>query len=649
MESPARLATVQELGLSGHAGDPHLDGIVRTLAVACEVPIAVVNLVTPGRQTYPAEVGVGEPCTTVADEQSFCAQVVLEGRPLHVPDAIEHPRYAGNPLVAAGQVRAYAGHPLRHQGYVVGALSIFDHRPRTFEGGELEVLAHQARLVEAVLSLRLGAAWDPCTGIAGRPLLLDRLERALTRQPLVGLALLDIRGTAEINLRFGSLVGDHVLREVAQRLSRGAGSRDSVARIGADEFAVILEDLSSVEQARSRAAELVDVASGPVLVDGQQVPVTLSCGTATSPAAGAEALLAAAESAARLHGHVAGQPPAPAERAAELQAALDRREFVLHYQPVLDLRTGEVVGVEALVRWQHPERGLLPPSDFIGDAEDTGLILPLGVQVLRAACEQVSGWQRAGLDLTVSVNLSPQQLTVPAFERTVADLLEQTGAPAGRLILEITESSLMDQPSAPATLDRLRARGVRLALDDFGTGYSSLSYLRRFPVDTIKIDRSFVSGLGHHADDDAIVASIVSLAARVDKVVIAEGVETPAQADLLRGLGVPLAQGHLWSPALPAEALEAWVVASRATPLPALVPMQREAARRAVTMVAETGPATEQIWQMHCAGASLHTIAAALNAAGHTSPRGVRWHARSVAVVIAAAPPSQSGSPGRVL
>ena len=635
LDSAARLAAVEELRLPGHAGDPHLDAAVRALAVACRVPIAVVNLATPGRQTYPAEVGVGQPCTTVPDELSFCVEVVEDARLLHVRDATEHPRYAANPLVLAGHVRAYAGHPLMHEGHVVGSLSLFDSRPRRFDDGELEVLALQARLVEAVLSLRRAAAWDSLTGVAGRPLLLDRLERALARQPLVGLALLDVCGMGELNLRHGSAAGDRALVEIADRLSQALGHRDSVARTGPDEFAVVLEDLTSVEQARTRAVELVDVASGPLLVDGLALPLVLSCGVATSPAGSPEALLAAAESAlGRLSGHVAGQRPAVASAAAagELRAALARGELVVHYQPIVDLTTSEVRGVEALVRWQHPERGLLPPSEFIADAEDSGLILAIGARVLRIAAEQAARWHRAGRDLTVSVNLSPKQMAVASFERTVAETLAATGAPPELLMLEITESSVMDEPSAPGTLARLRALGVRLALDDFGTGYSSLSYLRRFAVDTIKIDRSFVAGLGRNADDDAIVASVVSLAARVDKAVVAEGVETREQADALRRLGVPLAQGFLWSRALPVDELEAWMAAHRAVP----VPTPRPAAPPEPPTAAEAGSAEQTIWQMHTAGASLHTIAAALNAEGSRSPRGVRWHTRTVAAVIAA-------------
>ncbi|GAC1444569.1 MAG: hypothetical protein NVSMB55_21400 [Mycobacteriales bacterium] len=642
--SPRRLAAVAGLNLTGHLGDPYLDAVVHTLALACRVPMAVVNIATPGLQTYPAEVGVGQACTQVPDELSFCAGVVETGAPMTVSDASIHPRYGENPLVRAGAIGAYAGHPVVYDGQIVGVLSLFDDKPRIFSGDDLTVLRHQAHLVEAILTLRAAAAWDESTRLARRPLLVDRLDRAMTRawklNRRVGLMVVDVNGMAELNLRYGSASGDAVLAAVAERLTAAVASTDSVARIGGDEFAVILEDLASTEEARARAAELAGAARGSVAVDGNDLPVEVAYGVASALAGGADALLAASENAVSAYaGHAAGYVVHVVDRTttAELRRALNADEFVVHYQPVVNLRTGDVAGVEGLVRWQHPQRGLLPPAAFIDEAEESGAVIALGAAVLRKAVEQLARWHADGRDLTIAVNLSPKQMAQDSFVAQVGQVLEAAGVPAHLLVLEITESSVLDHPSAPTVLAELQGMGVRLALDDFGTGYSSLSYLRRFPVDTIKIDRSFVGGLGVNSGDEAIVASVVSLAAAVRKDVVAEGVETLAQAERLRLLGVELAQGFLWSPALPADQLEDWLAQPRTA-----LPLTGKPVRRRRPRPEVPGGVEARIWDLHTQGASLHTIAAALNASGLRTPEGVRWHTRSVALVLA---PKLDGSP----
>ena len=403
--------------------------------------------------------------------------------------------------------------------------------------------------------LRRLAVEDRLTGLANRTLLLDRVGHALRRgarldEP-VGLVLLDVVGLRKHNERLGQAGGDAVLRVLAQRLSAAVRSGDSVARVGDDEFAVLYEDASSTEDLRARAAVLRAAVQEPLAVDGREVPLALQVGVALSPAADAGALLAAAEASlvgdgrpagwTILAGSAGGAAPAP-----ELRRALDQRELRLHYQPVLGLEDGAVDGVEALVRWQHPERGLLPPSQFIPLAEATGLVIELGTWALHTACEAAARWQAAGRPLSVGVNLSPRQVAVPGFEEVVRRVLDGTGAAPERLVLEVTESALMDSVTALDTLQALHALGVQLALDDFGTGYSSFTYLKRFPVDALKIDRSFVAGLGRDADDEAIVASVVSLGRSVGKSVVAEGVETPGQLRTLRRLGVDRAQGFLW-------------------------------------------------------------------------------------------------------
>lgn len=316
----------------------------------------------------------------------------------------------------------------------------------------------------------------------------------------------------------------------------------------------------------------------------------------------------------------------------ELRRAIEQEQLVLHYQPVVHLSTRSVVGVEALVRWQHPQRGLLPPMDFIPLAEESGLIGELGEWVLRSAATQAGAWQAAGRALDVAVNLSPLQMSAPGFDDRVREVLASANASPQNIVLEVTESALLDQPDATQSLMRLRTTGVRLALDDFGTGYASFSYLRRFAVDMIKIDRSFVAGIGCNADDDAIVSSMVGLAHDTGKLIIAEGVETEDQLAILRRFGVHMAQGFLWSQALPVDELEDWIDAFMVRG-GAVTPVQR--LKASVGSAPQRGPQDSRVLRMHAADASQYTIAAALNRDGLRTPAGIRWTARSVSLVIA--------------
>jgi diguanylate cyclase (GGDEF)-like protein len=446
--------------------------------------MAVVNLVTPDLQTFPAEVGVGVACTRVPDSLSFCAEVVRTGAALNVEDAASHPVYGENPLVQAGAIGSYAGEPLVHDGRVVGAVSVFDDHARTFTPGQLDVLRAQARLAGAVLDLRSRSAWDELTSLATRPVLLDRVARALARADrngsLVALLVVDVAAFASVNATHGSTVGDAVLRGLAGRLDDACGPTDSAARTSGDEFAVLLEDLASREEARARAAAMLSAVRGAFDLDSATVEVTLRSGLATGPAVSADVLLAAAERSLSALGVVVTAEPLAVD-AARLRRAVADEELVLHYQPVVPLSGRRVEAVEALVRWQHPDHGLLPPAAFIALAEASGVINELGAWVLSAGALQAAAWERAGRDLTVSLNLSPVQLADPGLVDTVRRVLLQTGARPDRLRLELTESALMDQPQAEQALRELQGAGIGLALDDFGTGYSSLSYLRRFP------------------------------------------------------------------------------------------------------------------------------------------------------------------------
>ena len=517
-----------------------------------------------------------------------------------------------------------------------------------------DVTRHRAAEQEV---LRL-AGHDRMTGLANRALLLDRTGQALAAGlrtgEQTGLVVVDVVGMTAVNDLVGQAGGDVVLRTVADRLAVAVLGGDSVARLGADDFAVLVEDVASGEDLRARASILIEAGQGEVVVDGVLVPLVLRAGSAMTPAADAGALLAAAErSLATTTSRQVTVGSATldederrnAEAVAELRTAIDAGQLRLHFQPLLGLRNGEVAGVEGLVRWEHPERGLLLPGAFIPLAETSGLVVPLGAWVLRQACAQAAAWHVQGQSYAVGANLSPLQLVGNDVVTLVRDLLAEYALPPERLVLEVTESTVMDDPHAPQVLAALSALGVHLALDDFGTGYSSLTYLKRFPVDAIKIDRSFVSGLGRDADDEAIVASVVSLARAIGKTVVAEGVETEGQCAALRALGVDQAQGFLWSAALPADELAVWMAdrpepAAQVGHVPASVPPRSP---RLLTQGADE----HRILALHSEGASLHTIAAALNAAGRRTPDGPRWTTRTVARVVAArAAPARSASEG---
>ncbi len=487
--------------------------------------------------------------------------------------------------------------------------------------------------------LRLLAVRDSLTGLANRTLLLDRVDQALQRAARGGeqaaLVLLDVVAMRKHNKQLGHAGGDALLLVLAERLQAASDEVDSVARVGQDEFAVLIGDVTSTEDVRARTVALLAAATEPLAIAGHEVRPALRSGFAMTPAANAGALLATAERAVRL----GDRTPRPAllpgvtefgVALQELAEAVRLGQLRLHYQPVLRLSDGEVAGVEALVRWQHPQRGLLGPLEFVPLAEASGLVVELGEWVLREACAAQAAWTAAGRRMSVGVNLSPRQLSVPGFDDLLEQVLEESGVRPAQLVLEVTESALMDDDGALQTLQGLHDMGVRLALDDFGTGYSSLTYLKRFPVDALKIDRSFVSGLGRDRDDEAIVASVASLARSVGKAVVAEGVENVEQLQALLALGVDQAQGFMWSRALPFDELDGWLDARRPEPLGAAAPTAPPRPDRGEAAV------EARVLALQADGASLQTIAAALNDEGLRCRDGTRWQTRTVARVVAA-------------
>jgi len=446
--------------------------------------------------------------------------------------------------------------------------------------GQVEDVTERRALRER---LAYAAIHDPLTGLPNRELFMDRLEVALYRAARggtrVAVVFLDLDRFKLINDSLGHDVGDQVLSAVADRLSGIMRGSDTLARFGGDEFTVLCDDVTEESDALEVAQRLRAAMSQPLVLPSGEVFVSLSIGIALSGPDDPGAVILRNADIAMYRAKERGPSRIEVYReddehhvvsrlrtSNELHRALERNELELHYQPFVDLHTETLVGMEALVRWRHPVRGLLLPGEFIPLAEDGGLILPLGVWVLTEACRQTAFWHllqtESGEDtarLNVSVNVSAVQLADPSFPDQVAGIIEATQIDPDRLWLEITESTLMrDADEAVVALHALRDLGLHLDIDDFGTGYSSLSYLQRFPVESLKVDRSFVSELDERADNTAIVRAIIGLGDSLGLPIIAEGVERRSQVTRLQSLGCHLAQGYLFGRPLPAEALGAY-------------------------------------------------------------------------------------------
>ncbi|MFZ5520774.1 MAG: bifunctional diguanylate cyclase/phosphodiesterase [Pseudomonadota bacterium] len=423
--------------------------------------------------------------------------------------------------------------------------------------------------------IRHMALHDKLTGLPNRVLLQEHAEVAIARarrtMHAVGVLLLDLDRFKHINDSLGHHVGDEVLQIVAKRLSDCVRSSDTVVRMGGDEFVVLLSDLNQREEAQKIAAKILDVLAEDVVVGSHVLRITPSIGVACYPQDGGDlsALLKNAD-AAMYHAKDMGRnniqifTPKLNERLThrleletDLSHAVARGELILHYQPLVDARTGLISGVEALLRWRHPVRGLVSPAEFIPLAEETGLILPIGEWVLRTACQQIKAISdTVGTPLRLAVNLSPRQFTQPSLVEMVRHALASAQLMPDQLELEITEGVLMhDIEQTMHTLEALREIGVHLAVDDFGTGFSSLSYLSRFPIHTLKVDRSFVRDIGQDKNNTAIASAVISMAHTLGLKVVAEGVETQAQRDFLRERRCDELQGFLFSKPVPIEEL----------------------------------------------------------------------------------------------
>ncbi len=423
--------------------------------------------------------------------------------------------------------------------------------------------------------LRYLANFDPLTSLPNRTLFYDRLSQALQRaswhKRSVAVLFLDLDRFKNINDTLGHAFGDLVLKSVSERLVACVREGDTVARLGGDEFVLILDNLAQEEDTRLIAQKIQSNLSSPFMVEGRECFITTSIGIALYPNDGSdyETLIKNADAAmyrAKDKGKNTYQHYSPALNAKvserltlenNLRRALERNEFELHYQPMVEPMGGRLIGVEALIRWKRPGVGMVAPSEFIPVAEETGLILPIGEWVLQAACTQNKAWQSAGLPpIRMAVNLSGGQFQQQTLVETISKILHETALSSQYLELELTESIIMKSTEVTVTtLRRLDALGIKISVDDFGTGYSSLSYLKRFPVSTLKIDRTFVRDLITDPDDKAIVKAIITLAHSLKLGVVAEGVETQEQLNFLRALHCDLVQGNWFSKPLPAEDL----------------------------------------------------------------------------------------------
>jgi diguanylate cyclase (GGDEF)-like protein len=437
---------------------------------------------------------------------------------------------------------------------------------RIIDGVVTDITSRKA----AELGMRRLAHSDSLTGLANRLHLANRIDDAVeSLQPDsagIALLLLDLDGFKAVNDSFGHAIGDELLTLVARRLRGALRPADVGARLGGDEFAVLLEDVDH-EQALVAAHRVLSAISAPFVLSRSTVAISASIGLVhATDARGSQDLMRDADVAmyrAKADGRsrVVSFERAMQDRVlgrlrveTELRRSVEDGDFLLHYQPLIDLDNLAIVGVEALIRWQHPTRGLLAPAEFIDVAEDTGLIVPLGRWVLERATLDAAGWQATSEGpLSVAVNLSPRQLHDPELVQTAAAALAKSGVPAETLIIEITENLLLkDAELARSQLAALRELGVKVAVDDFGTGYSSLAYLDRYPVDILKIDRSFVDPLGGSVKSAALVRSIIDMASALEIDAIAEGVEDERQLVTLQSLGCHLAQGFLFARPRPA-------------------------------------------------------------------------------------------------
>jgi diguanylate cyclase (GGDEF)-like protein len=551
--------------------------------------LRIIDEADPGRTLLLSSTGIDAAVMSALQyatlEQGLSGRAIVQRQLVIAEDYAAFPH--SHPELTAHGLRSAMAAPVSRNGEIVGSLLVGSFQRRPYSPAEQEILlafAEHASLAlndaAAVDGMRRAfddavhqANHDPLTGLPNRSLVLDRLDQGLARSARTGgrvtVLFADLDRFKVVNDSFGHSAGDGVLLGVSERLRAAVRPHDTVGRLAGDEFVVVCEDLTDRE-ALDVAERVAAAVSEPIMLGGRETVITASIGIAhAEPGTRAEDMLRNSDVAmygakergrSRIELFDAEMRRSMIDRLEmerSLREAIAAGELRLDYQPIVSFDNWRVSSAEALVRWDHPERGVVHPAEFIPLAEDSGLILPLGRWVLTEACRQLAVWRANGRpDLRVTVNLSARQFADPELIDTVAEALARADLPADALWLEITESVLMEEAEITAnTLQALKRLGVHLAVDDFGTGYSSLSYLKRFPVDLLKIDRSFIHGLGTDPEDGAIVLAIVSLAQALRLEVVAEGVEHFHQLEALHSLGCDAIQGFLLGRPGPADRL----------------------------------------------------------------------------------------------
>jgi diguanylate cyclase (GGDEF)-like protein len=584
---PERLKALEAYGLGPDRPLPSLGPVVDIAARMFDMPVSAVNMIGSDHVFFGASTGIGD--VDMRRDVSFCAHAILQDGVMVVPDATLDERFHDNPLVTGpANLRFYAGVPiLSPEGHALGALCVIDAKPHDdFSAEDRARLRELAKMASDRLELqRIGefakhavttgnaagqqagdlyrlANFDMLTGLANRGRFYRQVEEALLSQVPSAVLMIDLDGFKDVNDTLGHAIGDGILCEVAARLTELIPPGATAARIGGDEFAVLLPKMNEFDVPLMLARMIVARIAQPIRIDEQEVRVGASCGVALAPLHAQEALeligdtdLALFKAKSTGRGRAVGFSPALRMEAAarrlyamELHRAVTDSEFVLFYQPQIRLSDSTLVGAEALLRWYHPTRGLLAPAAFLPALEGGPLAATVGAWVLDEACAQAALWRRSGANtFRIAVNLFGAQFRVGDLAADVFAALERHGLPPEALELEVTENIALGHDDVVLeTLRTLRKHGVGIAFDDFGTGYGSLSLLKQYPVTRIKIDKSFVQGMLDSKRDASVVRAVLDMARNFELATIAEGIETPAQADYLKAIGCEEAQGYLF-------------------------------------------------------------------------------------------------------
>jgi diguanylate cyclase (GGDEF)-like protein len=587
--------------------EEHFDELTRLIAYICEVPIAAISLIDAERQWYKSKLGF------MSSEEprniTFCNHAILQHDIFVIPDTLEDTRFANNPFVIGdAQIRFYAGAPLfTPSNIALGTLCVLDHKPRKLCEKQIHALGVIAHQVITQLELRKNihalktnvekrknsekklihnVCHDSLTGMPNRVLFIEHLKNSFLQSKknndyLFAVLFLDLDRFKIVNDSLGHLVGDKLLINTANRLKSCLRDDDTLARLGGDEFVILLKNISQLDDAIEIANRIQDAVSAPFHFDDLEVFTSLSIGIALSDSEyqNSEDILRDADTAmyrAKEWGKEGKARYAvfneEMHRSAvklmhlenDLRRAIERQEFKLYYQPIVCLQSGLLLGFEALIRWQHPTRGLLSPNEFIPIAEENGLIIPIGYWVISEACHQLSQWQKRynNYRLIISVNLSSNQFLQIDLADRILSILQENQLKPSHLKLEITETTLMtNTDSALTLLTQLKSLDIEISMDDFGTGYSSLSYLYKFPMNTLKIDKSFIASLEHGNENAKIVSTILTLSESLGFKAIAEGIETKQQLNILLDLQCKYGQGFLFCEPLDKENTEEMFVA----------------------------------------------------------------------------------------